>query len=252
MTVRARLTIAACCAAMAAAALVVMPAASVQAEDPGEALARIYAENDFQTEMPQATPAAPAAATEDSRPQAEEESQPQNDVPPPWSPDPADDSLGEPVRVVGIAVGILILAIVLYIVVSAATGLRFRRDHTPEPRAATGKEEKAKAGETPPGRLDVADALARQGRHAEAIHTLLLTVIAALREDARNSGGVSTTVREIVRRAPLDGDPKGALTRLALTAELIHFGGRNATEERYRACLESARAVLAALPGRPA
>jgi hypothetical protein len=242
MTFRIR-AISAACRVVLAAVLLPMFGGPGLAQSLGDTLDRIYAENDFQSEMPVAA----QAATNQNQNLPEEPAQqpPSKDLPREAPPLP-DDSAGDAIRIVGIFVFGLILLVILYIVVSSLTGLRLGGGRQ-KPRADEEHQKVPVIPQEAPGRLGDADALARQGRHAEAIHLLLLAVITALR-DGSHGGSASTTVREIVGRAPLAMEPKNAFTALALTAELVHFGGRNATSDRYEACREHAHIVLAALP----
>ena len=79
-----------------------------------------------------------------------------------------------------------------------------------------------------------ADALARAGRYAQAVHALLLGVLAALTADGRWPR--AATAREIAA-----GHANGSdLGRLVESAERAHSGGEPATEREYRAALARA------------
>jgi hypothetical protein len=86
------------------------------------------------------------------------------------------------------------------------------------------------------------EALAREGRFGDAIHGLLLNLIARARGLAP-----SLTSREIVRRMKLSQPVRKALAELVLAVERSHFGGRQAVAADYRACLEQYRVCLRAL-----
>ncbi len=87
-----------------------------------------------------------------------------------------------------------------------------------------------------------AEALAAEGRWAEAIHALLLETLQALSRAARLAP--SLTSREIVARVPLPERARDALSGLVLAVELSRFGGAAAAEDDYRACLGRFQAFL--------
>jgi hypothetical protein len=87
-----------------------------------------------------------------------------------------------------------------------------------------------------------AEALAAEGRWAEAIHALLLETLQALSRAARLAP--SLTSREIVARVPLPERARDALSGLVLAVEVSRFGGAAAAEDDYRACLGRFQAFL--------
>jgi hypothetical protein len=87
-----------------------------------------------------------------------------------------------------------------------------------------------------------AEALAAEGRFADAIHALLLDTLAALSRAARLAP--SLTSREIVRAAPLPAPAREALAGLVAAVEVSRFGGAIAAEGDYRACLARFHAFL--------
>jgi hypothetical protein len=87
-----------------------------------------------------------------------------------------------------------------------------------------------------------AEALAAEGRWAEAIHALLLETLAALSRAARLAP--SLTSREIVARVPLPDPARDALSGLVLAVEVSRFGGAAAAEDDYRTCLGRFHAFL--------
>jgi hypothetical protein len=87
-----------------------------------------------------------------------------------------------------------------------------------------------------------AEALAREGRFAEAIHVLLLDTLEALSRAARLAP--SLTSREILARVPLPARAREALTDLVAAVERSRFGGADAGEEDYRSCLGRFHAFL--------
>lgn len=87
-----------------------------------------------------------------------------------------------------------------------------------------------------------AEALAAEGRWAEAIHALLLETLEALSRAARLAP--SLTSREIVARVPLPLRARDALSGLVLAVEVSRFGGAVAGERDYRECLGRFHAFL--------
>lgn len=87
-----------------------------------------------------------------------------------------------------------------------------------------------------------AEALAAEGRWAEAIHALLLETLQALSRAARLAP--SLTSREIVARVALPARAREALSGLVLAVEVSRFGGATAAEDDYRACLGRFQAFL--------
>jgi len=87
-----------------------------------------------------------------------------------------------------------------------------------------------------------AEALAAEGRWAEAIHALLLETLQALSRAARLAP--SLTSREIVARVPLPDRARDAHSGLVLAVEVSRFGGAAAAEDDYRACLGRFHAFL--------
>jgi uncharacterized protein DUF4129 len=90
--------------------------------------------------------------------------------------------------------------------------------------------------------IESAEALAAEGRWAEAIHALLLETLEALSRAARLAP--SLTSREIVERVPLPAPARDALGGLVAAVEISRFGGAEAGEPDYRACLSRFRAFL--------
>jgi hypothetical protein len=95
--------------------------------------------------------------------------------------------------------------------------------------------------------VEDAEALARAGRFAEAIHALLL---AALRELGRRSGSPAAspaaTSREVLRSGSLPTEARAALSPLVSAVESIHFGGLAAGLDEYAGCATAYRQFLRA------
>ena len=204
------------------AALVLFLLAGPAAEEVQDAAARVLADDGYQTEIPD-KPAPEGAPPSDRSP---DEYEPY--VPP-----------SEAVATVASALWWVAIAVVVVLVgLWLARELALGRDARPPPPEAVVTRPAAAAAPVLPD----ADALARAGRYADAVHALLLRVIAAL--DAPRP---SWTGREVARRAELAPDARRALGHLVLAVEASLFGGRPAGEAEYRACAEHGRAVLAAL-----
>ena len=88
-----------------------------------------------------------------------------------------------------------------------------------------------------------AEALAAEGRWAEAIHALLLKTLEALSAAARLAP--SLTSREIVARIGVAPRARDALADLVLAVELSRFGGASAGAADYARCLDRFHDFLA-------
>ena len=99
------------------------------------------------------------------------------------------------------------------------------------------------AGEAPLPDLDEIERLARAGAFAEAIHLMLLRALEALRQRLGTSWAKSLTSREIARRSELAPTDRSALKMLVGAVEISRFGGQNANEQIYRACLDQYRLI---------
>ena len=95
----------------------------------------------------------------------------------------------------------------------------------------------------PPPWFQEAEALAGAGRYGQAVHALLLGVLAVLGAKAHWSRAV--TAREIAAEHARAGD----LGPLVAAAERAHFGGEPATEREYRAARARAARLCDGLAG---
>jgi len=95
--------------------------------------------------------------------------------------------------------------------------------------------------------VDAADALAAEGRFAEAVHALLLRTIQALSRHMPVARAL--TSREIEERAGLPDAAREALGELVQAVELTRFGGRPATADDYARCVACFERIRAALGG---
>ena len=133
----------------------------------------------------------------------------------------------------GAAVGTAALALWLMAFNLDAVGQRRKRRAS----RTLGVESPDPGTQVPGDWLETADSLARQARFAEAIHLLLLGVLALLRmADDRTSE--AKTAREIARTHV--GPHPERLHALVRASELAHFGGRPATQAQFEDCRRDA------------
>ena len=137
----------------------------------------------------------------------------------------------------GVVVGALALVVWL-IDQDAAPARRFKRRRRKR-RAGKRLDDAAPTAATKVSSdwLATADNLARQGRFAEAIHRLLLGVLDTL-SAANGRTSDTKTAREIVRTHV--GPRPERLRTLAQASELVHFGGRAATQRQFENCRRDA------------
>ena len=168
--------------------------------DVAETLERIYADQGLQTELPQ-------MPLDEARP-------------------PVSIPSGRPL--VGIAIVVACVVALLIAWASTADWERLRE------RLPVLRKHRAKAadadGERLPDWFLQADELAAEGCHAEAVHALLLGVLAFLGSGDRR-WPAAATAREIARRLRSDD-----LRALVAAAELAHFRGQPASVDDYRRC----------------
>ncbi len=81
-----------------------------------------------------------------------------------------------------------------------------------------------------------ADELARAGRYAEAIHTLLLRTLMELVRATRTRVPASLTSREILARVPLVPAARTALNALVVAVEVTYFGDDASGAADYERC----------------
>jgi hypothetical protein len=91
--------------------------------------------------------------------------------------------------------------------------------------------------------FDDASRLAAEGRHAEAVHALLLAAIRHFAERARVSIQPSRTSRELVRILPLGPEAREAFADLVGTVERSLFGGSAVQAEDYERSLARFQAL---------
>jgi hypothetical protein len=96
-----------------------------------------------------------------------------------------------------------------------------------------------------------ADELGRQGRYVEAIHWLLLSALAEIRERLGIRFPDFLTSREILRRANIPAKGKTLLKDIILRVELSYFGDYPASEQDFAACRNNFELLLAELRAQP-
>ena len=94
---------------------------------------------------------------------------------------------------------------------------------------------------------DEADALARRGLLAEAMHMLLLRSLVELRQRLGVTLADSLTSREILHRLTLPEVGRQALADLIRRVEFVHFGRRPAGPDDYGACRASYERLIGAM-----
>lgn len=187
------------------------------AGDVDAALHRVLASGEYQTELP-------GQARTDSPPPRRPP-----DRPPVSRPTEPEPSRGDALRPVGQVVWWLFVA-----VFGAAVAAWLVREWSARRRGAAASASPAAAPRAAPARpaaLPDHEVLARAGRHADAIHAILLSVLAV------PGIGPAWTSREILRRMKLEEGPRRALGSLVGLVEVTRFGGLAAREEEYRRAL---------------
>lgn len=146
---------------------------------------------------------------------------------------------------------IIVLAVILVLVLMRRIAV-LNAGKTGARRPAARTEALPHSGPQAAPSLAQAEALAAEGRFAEAIHLLLATLIALLRQRVDPALAVSLTSREIHQRVPLPGEAGAAFIDLVTAVEVSHFGGRAVDEAAFRLCRSHfERAAAAAEGGRP-
>lgn len=193
------------------------PAVAQQAAPSPEAVAesrdRVLGGGAYQTERPQ------------------EEAPPRREQLPPWL-----------VKAILWTAGIVVAAMIAYFLFNLALelwGSRFSLLHKRnEPAAETARVETVAPAqrEKEQRTLAEADALAAEGRFAEAIHLLLLVAMERLRGELGPRLAPAMTGREVLHLAALPGAAAEPLGRMVALSEIKHFGGREASAPDYRVC----------------
>ena len=210
-------------------ALLLASLAAAPAPDVARALEKVYSAGEYQTELPGGASAADSAA---SHPEQLIGDQLLLDLGP----------LAEVLRLLvwaGAVVGAIL--VVVYLAQRLVPGARGDTD-VEEP----GAEPPAVLSDAP---LRDAQALAREGRFAEAIHVLLLKTFEQLLRGPGAGVAPGWTSREVLERASYPGRAREALAGLVGAVETCTFAGRPASEDDYRICADRFRRLAAVLGG---
>jgi hypothetical protein len=143
---------------------------------------------------------------------------------------------------------LILLGLVIAIVIGAAFWIGdvvARRRRSP---SAAQDAVAAAQGDARVPLIDEADALARQGRYAEAMHALLLLGLALIRRQWPQAIADSLTSREIVRSTELPAAARDALDDIVIRVELGHFGLYPVAPRDYEACRGHFALLVAAMP----
>lgn len=128
------------------------------------------------------------------------------------------------------------IAVLLYAFRDMIPALRVGRDRDWAPDEAGSAEAQARE---PTIALGAADALAAQGRFAEAMHVLLLHALAVIRRRLDEPFADSMTSREILRSRHLPDDLRAPLREVVGRVEWSYFGEHPAAHDDYAACRAS-------------
>jgi hypothetical protein len=150
-------------------------------------------------------------------------------------PEPFDWQLKLPPEVLWFVV-IVGVAVLLYAFRDMIPALRVGRDRDWTPDEAGSTEAQARE---PAIALGAADALAAQGRFAEAMHVLLLHALAVIRRRLDEPFADSMTSREILRSRHLPDGLRAPLREVVGRVEWSYFGEHPAAHDDYAACRAS-------------
>jgi len=210
-------------------ALLLASVAAAPAADVARAVEQVYTAGEYQTELPAGAPLVDSATSHPDRLPAE---QLLLDLGP----------LAEVLRLL-VWAGALVGAVLALVYVAQ----RLFPGALGDPALEEPAEEPAPALSDAP--LRDAQALAREGRFAEAIHVLLLRAFEQLLRARGISVAPGWTSREVVERASYPGQAREALAGLVSAVETCTFGGQPASEDDYRLCADRYRHLAAALGG---
>lgn len=145
------------------------------------------------------------------------------------------ESLGPLFQVAFWLAAALIVAGILYFLFGEAVRLRFAGRSKPrDKREDDVLQDLRPDAAAARSLLDEADALARQGRFAEAVHLLLFRSIEEIQERIEGGVSASLTAREISSLAYLPDRAKRALRPITQVVERSFFGGRSVDEAGWQ------------------
>lgn len=155
--------------------------------------------------------------------------------------------------VMGVVLAAILAAIIYVFVVNAnGVGVSFR-DTTENRRRMDVRRDKAAEDSEATQPLD--QFLVGLAAMADKREALILLVSRALEWAADIHSlrlGRSQTARDVLHVLPVDWDHLPAMRGLVREAEIVHFGGREITQERWEECLAAARPIFAPSDGRAA
>jgi hypothetical protein len=219
-------------------AAVLVAAAPADDEAARRAAREVFAGDEYQTTLPgDAGTGAPVEGRRVERPERGERQRGGDGVP---------SSLGAFAQV---AMWVVIGVTLAVVVVALGRGWKER------PRAASVATARAPA--PPPtapvaAALDEAEALAREGRFAEAVHVLLLRTLRALSDAQAVPIPGSYTSREILARVSVPAPARDALAGLVGAVEASRFGDAGLAASDWEHALERHRRFREAVAGRAA
>jgi hypothetical protein len=154
----------------------------------------------------------------------------------------------EPPSATSELLGALLVALLAAAVIAVvALGIaRFLGSRKAAPESAGALPEGARGDRPRPAPSEI-DALAAEGRYAEAVHAMLEIAIAALARGGRLPLSDDMTAREALRELDADEVGRRALGELVLAVEISHFGGRTLDRQDYDRCA----AALERIASRP-
>lgn len=137
-----------------------------------------------------------------------------------------------------VAMSLLGAVLVLLLVLGASAFLR-SREKEGSAGEAEGEAPNLGGGAAVESSLSEVDALAREGRFAEAVHVLFQITVSMLARGGRLVLEDAMTGREALGRARLDDGGRAALRDLVVVVEYSLFGGGAVGADQYRQCVAS-------------
>jgi hypothetical protein len=201
-----------------------------------EEVRRVMEHGQYQTELPLAAPAPPGPSVDGPNEADDEIGETSGAAP---GPAPRSPNVIRIPAASGLAWAVLI-AVVLSVLL--AWIVKARRPGPDEPVAARARPNRGPVAAPP---LAAIEALAREGRFAEAIHALLLSSFDVLGERWVAQAERSLTSREVLVRTQLASEAREPLAALVSSVERVHFGAAPAAREDYEGALGYYRQFLA-------
>ncbi|MEL6568918.1 MAG: hypothetical protein AAFQ22_10905 [Pseudomonadota bacterium] len=144
-------------------------------------------------------------------------------------------AIGPILGYIGLALVIALVAWLLWFIFGEAISARFGRTRTPKDEIIESEEEDVRPDAAlARSLLEEADALAKEGRFAEAVHLLLFRSIEDIQQRKGSFLPRSLTAREIGRLGDLPDRARGALSPIIGVVERSFFGGRDVDADGWR------------------